>query len=185
MLAFAPGARVVIRDEEWLVRRVDPSTEGGGLFRACSKAISSTATTRRAGGGKLTVVDECRNVVVRAGKSSHLSRQARQERLLTTRSYILVLRSATPHHDSACYFGSLMGPHGSDGHLRSGSLHARELPQQRPGQRRPTLQGRPLNGGVSFRRPFRLSEPGRRLPHGGGRFVSLSVDWTQGPVSVP
>ena len=29
MLSFAPGARVVIRDEEWLVRRVDPSTDGG------------------------------------------------------------------------------------------------------------------------------------------------------------
>jgi superfamily II DNA or RNA helicase len=32
MLAFAPGARVVIRDEEWLVRRVDPSTDGGWLL---------------------------------------------------------------------------------------------------------------------------------------------------------
>ena len=28
---LAPGARVVIRDEEWLVRRVDPSTDGGHL----------------------------------------------------------------------------------------------------------------------------------------------------------
>lgn len=26
MLPYAPGARVVIRDEEWLVRRVDPSS---------------------------------------------------------------------------------------------------------------------------------------------------------------
>lgn len=32
MLAFAPGARVVIRDEEWLIRRVDPSTDGGWLL---------------------------------------------------------------------------------------------------------------------------------------------------------
>lgn len=32
MLSFAPGARVVIRDEEWLVRRVDPSTDGGWLL---------------------------------------------------------------------------------------------------------------------------------------------------------
>lgn len=31
MYAFAPGARVVIRDEEWLIRRVDPSTDGGWL----------------------------------------------------------------------------------------------------------------------------------------------------------
>jgi hypothetical protein len=32
MLPFAPGARVVIRDEEWLIRRVDPSTDGGWLL---------------------------------------------------------------------------------------------------------------------------------------------------------
>lgn len=29
---LAPGARVVIRDEEWLIRRVDPSTDGGRLL---------------------------------------------------------------------------------------------------------------------------------------------------------
>lgn len=34
MLPYAPGARVVIRDEEWLVRRVDPSSDGGHLL-AC------------------------------------------------------------------------------------------------------------------------------------------------------
>ena len=32
MLQFAPGSRVVIRDEEWLVRRIDPSTDGGHLL---------------------------------------------------------------------------------------------------------------------------------------------------------
>lgn len=32
MPSFAPGARVVIRDEEWLVRRVDPSKDGGHLL---------------------------------------------------------------------------------------------------------------------------------------------------------
>lgn len=32
MLSYAPGARVVIRDEEWLIRRVDPSTDGGWLL---------------------------------------------------------------------------------------------------------------------------------------------------------
>jgi len=32
MLSFAPGSRVVIRDEEWLIRRVDPSTDGGWLL---------------------------------------------------------------------------------------------------------------------------------------------------------
>lgn len=28
----APGARVLVRDEEWLVRRVDPSSDGGELL---------------------------------------------------------------------------------------------------------------------------------------------------------
>ncbi|GAB3771915.1 DEAD/DEAH box helicase [Ramlibacter monticola] len=32
MLPFGPGSRVVIRDEEWLVRRSDPSTDGGWLL---------------------------------------------------------------------------------------------------------------------------------------------------------
>jgi hypothetical protein len=32
MLPYAPGARLVIRDEEWLVRRVDPSSDGGHLL---------------------------------------------------------------------------------------------------------------------------------------------------------
>jgi superfamily II DNA or RNA helicase len=32
MLDFAPGSRAVIRDEEWLIRRVDPSTDGGWLL---------------------------------------------------------------------------------------------------------------------------------------------------------
>ena len=32
MLPYAPGARVLIRDEEWLVRRVDPSNDEGHLL---------------------------------------------------------------------------------------------------------------------------------------------------------
>lgn len=32
MLPFAPGSRVLIRDEEWLVRRIDPATDGGWLL---------------------------------------------------------------------------------------------------------------------------------------------------------
>ena len=32
MIPFAPGARVVIRDEEWLIRRADASTDGGWLL---------------------------------------------------------------------------------------------------------------------------------------------------------
>jgi len=30
---FAPGMRVLVRDEEWLIRRVDPSSDGGHLLR--------------------------------------------------------------------------------------------------------------------------------------------------------
>jgi superfamily II DNA or RNA helicase len=33
MQPFAPGMRVVIRNEEWLIRRVDPSTDDGYLLR--------------------------------------------------------------------------------------------------------------------------------------------------------
>jgi hypothetical protein len=29
---FAPGARIVVRDAEWLVRRVDPTLTGGKQF---------------------------------------------------------------------------------------------------------------------------------------------------------
>ena len=29
---YAPGSRVVIRDEEWLIRRVDPAVDGGWLL---------------------------------------------------------------------------------------------------------------------------------------------------------
>ncbi len=32
MLPFAPGSRAVIRDEEWLIRRVDPAADGGWLL---------------------------------------------------------------------------------------------------------------------------------------------------------
>src|SRR5688572_8285992 len=31
-IPVAPGARVVIRDEEWIVRRMDPSSDGGDLL---------------------------------------------------------------------------------------------------------------------------------------------------------
>jgi SNF2 family DNA or RNA helicase len=32
LLPYAPGSRVVIRDEEWLIRRVDPAADGGWLL---------------------------------------------------------------------------------------------------------------------------------------------------------
>ena len=32
MLAYAPGSRALIRDEEWLIRRADPTVDGGWLL---------------------------------------------------------------------------------------------------------------------------------------------------------
>jgi superfamily II DNA or RNA helicase len=46
MLPYAPGARVVIRDEEWLVRRVDPSSDGGYLL--CCDGVSELVRGRSA-----------------------------------------------------------------------------------------------------------------------------------------
>lgn len=46
MLPFAPGSRVVIRDEEWLVRRIDPATDGGWLL-SCD-GISELVRSRSA-----------------------------------------------------------------------------------------------------------------------------------------
>ena len=46
MIPFAPGARVLIRDEEWLVRRVDPSTDGG--YALCCDGISELVRGRSA-----------------------------------------------------------------------------------------------------------------------------------------
>ena len=37
LLPYAPGSRVVIRDEDWLIRRVDPAADGGWLI-ACDGA---------------------------------------------------------------------------------------------------------------------------------------------------
>jgi len=54
LLPFAPGARVVIRDEEWLVRRVDPSSDGGHLL-SCD-GISELVRSRTA--QFLTVLEE-------------------------------------------------------------------------------------------------------------------------------
>ena len=40
---MAPGARIVVRDEEWLVRRVDPSSAGGRLL-TCDGVSDRTST---------------------------------------------------------------------------------------------------------------------------------------------
>lgn len=46
MLPYAPGARVVIRDEEWLVRRVDAASDGGHLLNC--DGVSELVRGRRA-----------------------------------------------------------------------------------------------------------------------------------------
>lgn len=43
---FAPGARVLVRDEEWLIRSVDASADGGWLL-ACD-GISELVAGRQA-----------------------------------------------------------------------------------------------------------------------------------------
>ena len=42
--SLAPGLRVIIRDEEWLVRRVDPSSDGGHLL--CCDGVSALVRGR-------------------------------------------------------------------------------------------------------------------------------------------
>lgn len=62
MLSFAPGARVVIRDEEWLVRRVDPSSDGGYLLNCDGvsdlvRGRSSLFLTKLEGESDIIVLD--------------------------------------------------------------------------------------------------------------------------------
>lgn len=75
MLPYAPGARVVIRDEEWLVRRVDPSSDGGHLL-SCD-GISELVRGRAAQfltvlEDEITVLDPAKTELV-ADPSSHFN----------------------------------------------------------------------------------------------------------------
>lgn len=75
MLPYAPGSRVVIRDEEWLVRRVDPSTDGGFLL-ACD-GVSELVRGRSAQfltelEGDIVVLDPARTELV-ADTSTHFN----------------------------------------------------------------------------------------------------------------
>ena len=55
MRAFAPGARTVIRDEEWLIRRADPSTDGGWLLTCDGTTVTQWITDDTLPGGPRTV----------------------------------------------------------------------------------------------------------------------------------
>lgn len=71
---LAPGARVIIRDEEWLVRRIDPSTDGGYLLNC--DGVSDLVRGRNAlfltklEGGEPTVLDPAQTELV-LDSSSH------------------------------------------------------------------------------------------------------------------
>ena len=95
MLSFAPGARVVIRDEEWLVRRVDPSTDGGWLL-SCDgvsdlvRGRSALFLTQLEGEDRITVLDPAKTELV-ADSSSHFN---------STFLYLEAkLRQSTPNDD--------------------------------------------------------------------------------------
>jgi hypothetical protein len=66
-LPYAPGSRVVIRDEEWLVRRVDPSSDGGHLLNCdgVSELVRGrTALFLTELEGEITVLDPAKTELV-------------------------------------------------------------------------------------------------------------------------
>ena len=93
MLPYAPGARVVVRDEEWLVRRVDPSSDGGNLL-TCD-GVSELVRGRTAQfltqlEDEIVVLDPARTELV-ADTSSHFN---------STFLYLEAqLRRSTPNDD--------------------------------------------------------------------------------------
>lgn len=91
MLPFAPGSRVVIRDEEWLVRRIDPATDGGWLL-TCD-GISELVRSQSA--LFLTALED--EIAVLDPEKTEL-----------VPDDTLMLLSATPHDGSARSFASLM-----------------------------------------------------------------------------
>lgn len=95
MQTYAPGARLVIRDEEWLVRRVDPSSDGGYLLNCDGlsdlvRGRSALFLTRLEGEDRITLLDPARTELV-ADDSSHFDR---------TFLYLEAkLRQSTPNDD--------------------------------------------------------------------------------------
>lgn len=78
MLSFAPGARVVVRDEEWLVRRVDPSSDGGYLLHCDGvsdlvRGRGALFLTQLEGDDQITLLDPAKTSLV-ADDSSHFNR---------------------------------------------------------------------------------------------------------------
>ena len=77
ILSFAPGARVVVRDEEWLVRRVDPSSDGGYLLNCDGvsdlvRGRSALFLTKLEGEERIIVLDPAKTELV-TDASSHFN----------------------------------------------------------------------------------------------------------------
>lgn len=95
MLSYAPGARVVVRDEEWLVRRVDPASDGGYLLNCDGisdlvRGRSSLFLTKLEGDDRITLLDPAKTELV-ADSSSHFN---------STFLYLEAkLRQSTPNDD--------------------------------------------------------------------------------------
>jgi ERCC4-related helicase len=95
MLSYAPGARVVVRDEEWLVRRVDPSSDGGYLLNCDGvsdlvRGRSALFLTKLEGDDQITVLDPAKTELV-TDSSSHFN---------STLLYLEAkLRQSTPNDD--------------------------------------------------------------------------------------
>lgn len=91
--SYAPGSRVLIRDEEWLVRRVDPSSDGGHLLNC--DGVSELVRGRNALfltelEGDIVVLDPAATVLV-PDTSSHFN---------STFLYLEAqLRRSTPNDD--------------------------------------------------------------------------------------
>jgi len=95
MLSYAPGARIVVRDEEWLVRRVDPSSDGGYLLNCDGvsdlvRGRSVLFLTKLEGEEQIKVLDPAKTELVADG-SSHFN---------STFLYLEAkLRQSTPNDD--------------------------------------------------------------------------------------
>lgn len=95
MLSYAPGARVVVRDEEWLVRRVDPSSDGGYLLNCDGisdlvRGRSALFLTKLEDDDRITILDPAKTELV-TDASSHFN---------STFLYLEAkLRQSTPNDD--------------------------------------------------------------------------------------
>ena len=95
--AYAPGARVEIRDEEWLVRSVRPATFGGQAVHV----VGMSELVRNKDAIFLTELDSVRELLPEETKLVHDdSPQYRKSRL-----YLESLLRRSPATDDALYVG--------------------------------------------------------------------------------